>query len=282
MPLNITVNGVTVTIVDSTESSIITYDSTWHEVPAANLSGGADGGPSYAGRVGSSLSFSFTGYALLAVATFPSPLPPNSNQTLPNVTVTLDDSVPARVTIANQDSDPFFSAVPIAPTAHTFSVTVDEATEEFPFIFDGFMYVPIQDIEQAYNTQASQTSTTNADTALDANELQIQTLLQQLVEARKKQSGPPVAAIVGGTIGVVILILIVATAVWYFLIRPRRKGGRPFFYAPAKASDMLQDEFDLDPEPYPLLSSTRSTSPPPSIHNMEPISRTVTHDPSHS
>ncbi|KAH9854478.1 hypothetical protein C2E23DRAFT_726872 [Lenzites betulinus] len=284
MAVNITVDGVTITFVDSTETSLIAYDDTWHEIPASNLSGGADGGPSYGGQVGSSLSFNFTGYAMFAAATFPSVLPPNANQTLPNVTVSLDGSTPTRVSIANQDGEPFFKSGPISPITHTFSVTVDEATDEFPFILDGFGYVPIQDLEQAYSPQASQTPVTGLDNALDANQTQIeiQNLLQKLVEAQRKSNGPPVAAIVGGTIGGVILILGIASAVWYFVIRPRRNGGRAFFYAPAKASDMLQDEFDLDPEPYPLLASTRSASPPLSIHHTEPISRTVTHDSGYS
>lgn len=100
----------------------------------------------------------------------------------------------------------------------------------------------MQDVAQAYKADASVgTNTTSGADA--AKQQQIQNLINQLKVAQQKERGPPVAAIVGGTIGGVVLLSLIAYAVWYVYIRPRRQGGRAFFYAPAKASDMLEGEF---------------------------------------
>lgn len=100
----------------------------------------------------------------------------------------------------------------------------------------------MQDVAQAYNASSS-ASIDAASGADGAKQQQIQNLINQLKVAQQKERGPPVAAIVGGTIGGVVLLSLISYAVWYFYVRPRRNGGRAFFYAPAKASDMLEGEF---------------------------------------
>ncbi|KAI0674024.1 hypothetical protein C8Q78DRAFT_1076968 [Trametes maxima] len=267
MPFNVTVRNVVFTAIDDSETDLISYDDTWTHVTT-----GIDSNPDDTynqtgsiGRVHSSLTFNFQGIAIIAGATFPSPLPPNANQTLPNVTVTLDNNTPTRVSIASTPGDAFFSAVPLLPTVpHTLTITVDEATDAFPFILDALVYVPPQDLAQVSAPSPSPSPAGAASSSDDAQEARFNDILSQLLSARASKNGPPVGAIVGATIGGVILLAVLGSAVWYFYIRPRRKGGRAFFYAPGKVSDMLADEYDLKPSPFPLDASpavpTRSLS----------------------
>ncbi|KAI0652775.1 hypothetical protein C8Q79DRAFT_120329 [Trametes meyenii] len=269
MPFNVTVRNVVFTAVDDSETDLISYDDTW-----AHVTTGIDPDPDETynqtgsiGRVHSSLTFNFQGIAIIAGATFPSPLPPNANQTLPNVTVTLDSNTPTRVSIASTPGDAFFSAVPLLPSVpHTLTITVDEATDAFPFILDALVYVPPQDLAQAQVAAPtpSPSPAGASSSSDDAQEARFNDILSQLLSARAAKNGPPVGAIVGGTIGGVVLLALLASAVWYFYVRPRRKGGRAFFYAPGKVSDMLADEYDLKPNPFPLdaapAAPTRSLS----------------------
>ncbi|OJT05635.1 hypothetical protein TRAPUB_3558 [Trametes pubescens] len=240
--VNTTINGISINLVLSNDVPRIAYDNTWQLIPKSGLDNGSASDAAYAGQPGSTLSFDFTGIALLAGSTLPATLPANANQTLPNVTITLDDQSPTRASAARTAGDAFFSAGPIAPGAHKLTITVDDASPEFPFILDAIAYLPVQDVAQAYNPQSS--ASANATSGADAaKQKQLEDLISQLRLANQKERGPPVAAIVGGTIGGVVLLSLISYAIWYVYIRPRRKGGRAFFYAPAKASDMLEGEF---------------------------------------
>ncbi|EIW63710.1 uncharacterized protein TRAVEDRAFT_41140 [Trametes versicolor FP-101664 SS1] len=275
--LNVTVNGISINLIASNDSSIA-YDDTWQLIPRSGLNSNTTSDAAYAGQPGSTLSFDFTGIALLAASTLPATLPANANQTLPNVTITLDDQPPTRASAARTAGDAFFSAGPISAGAHKLSITVDDASPEFPFILDVLAYFPVQDVAQAYN--ASSSASIDAASGADAaKQQQIQNLINQLKVAQQKERGPPVAAIVGGTIGGVVLLSLISYAVWYLYVRPRRNGGRAFFYAPAKASDMLEGEFDLDSDPYPLLSSKTGQPRSPSLDSF-PTGRSSAHAPS--
>lgn len=125
----------------------------------------------------------------------------------------------------------------LAVGQHTATLTVLEQTDAFPFALDFFVYagpydvtVPVGDTQPlSDNGSASSTGFLNG-------------LLPDIEKAESKSSGPPVGPIVGGVIGGLALIGIVSLVVWYLFIRPRRRGGRPFFYAPAKISDILSSE----------------------------------------
>ncbi|KAI0640340.1 hypothetical protein C8Q77DRAFT_1186441 [Trametes polyzona] len=268
---NITVKGIQLNYVDPSNIAYVAYDDTWQKQPPSSLDPNSNSDDARAGKVGSKLQLDRLGASLFPAATLPDPFPPNANQTRPNVTIALDDHEPTRVTISSPPGDPFYTSGLLSPAPHKLSVTVDEATDDFPFIFDGFLYLPVQNLD-AYDPNAADSGTpagASSSANLDQLQGQIQDLLKQLNDAQNKPRGPPVAVIVGATVGGVILLAIVSYALWYFFIRPRRNGGRAFFYAPAKASDMLQDEFE--PEPYHLLSRTstaRSQSPVPSIERV--------------
>lgn len=125
----------------------------------------------------------------------------------------------------------------LAVGQHTVTLTVLEQTDAFPFVLDFFVYagpddvtIPIGDTQPLSDDgSASSTGFLNG-------------LLPDIEKAENSNSGPPVGPIVGGVIGGLALIGIVSLVVWYLFVRPRRRGGRPFFYAPAKISDILSSE----------------------------------------
>ncbi|KAI9057346.1 hypothetical protein FKP32DRAFT_1380241 [Trametes sanguinea] len=205
------------------------------------------------GQVGGIASMNFTGVVVLAFAAMPANLSSFDSLSPPNVTVQLDNDTPTKVTVPVTTETPFFQAGPLNDgTPHSISIRIDEATEQYPFALDVIAYAVYQNTSKP----ASQSTV-----PVDGNTA---TIIQGLLSSKdgaQKSSGPPVGPIVGGVIGGTALIAIISLVVWYLFIRPRRRGGRAFFYAPAKISDILAGETaDAKPDPYPLMHPTTQAS----------------------
>ncbi|CDO75552.1 hypothetical protein BN946_scf184883.g14 [Trametes cinnabarina] len=205
------------------------------------------------GAPGGIVTMNFTGIVVLAFAALPANLSSHDSDSPPNVTVRLDRDTPTKVTIPVATETPFFQAGPLNDgIPHSISITIDEATDPFPFALDLIAYAVYQ------NTTKPQSQTS---VPVDGNTATIIQGLLSSKDAAQKDNGPPIGPIVGGVIGGTALIAIVSLVVWYLFIRPRRRGGRAFFYAPAKISDMLSGETaDVKPDPYPLMHPTTNTS----------------------
>ncbi|KAI0327801.1 hypothetical protein GY45DRAFT_1081186 [Cubamyces sp. BRFM 1775] len=254
MPDSTSVDGLFLYVADDSDFDSISYgggeDAIWEHTSegwyGAYKNTGSEGVP------GGTASMNFTGLGVFAFAAIPANLSSTAARTAPNVTVTLDDNTPTKVTVPLSTESPFFEAGPLNDgITHTITIRIDEMTDEFPFALDGIIYAAEQN-----TTKPPSQDTLPPDSSTSGF---LQGLLP--VETAKQDSGPPVGPIVGGVIGGTALIVIISLVVWYLFIRPRRRGGRAFFYAPAKISDMLSGEtVDAKPEPYPLMHPTSTPS----------------------
>ncbi|KAI0359912.1 hypothetical protein OH77DRAFT_1434300 [Trametes cingulata] len=270
MPDSLTDGDLIVYVADDGDLASISYTGAWqHHVEAdKDFDDPLNSTVSLPLELKASATVNFTGVAVVAVAGVP--LTINSTAARfspPNLTVTLDGNTPTKVTVPLSTDVPLFKAGPLnADLPHTLTITVDAQTDDFPFALDGIAYA-------AFRNQTKPPSQAVLPAGGNSSGL-LQGLLPGEAGAQgKKEDGLPVGPIVGGVIGGAALLVIVSLVVWYLFIRPRRRGGRAFFYAPAKITDMLSGETaDSKPEPYPLnLPSTTPTmsqysSPIPQPH----------------
>ncbi|KAH9850331.1 hypothetical protein C2E23DRAFT_887492 [Lenzites betulinus] len=175
----------------------------------------------------------------------------------PNVSISIDSGAPITVTVPVSSEDLFFNVTDLPVGQHTVKFTVLNFTDDFPFALDAVVYAGPTDV------------TVPVGSSVSSQQAGTSGFLQGLIPAdleNTKSSGPPVGPIVGGVIGGTALLAMIGLVVWYMFIRPRRRGGRPFFYAPAKISDMLSSETaDAKPDPYPLMAPTNGAPPPRSM-----------------
>ncbi|KAI0833434.1 hypothetical protein BC628DRAFT_21664 [Trametes gibbosa] len=239
-------------LADDADTKAITYQGLWLHATSAFNDSYKDTG-SLAEKVGATASFTF---AVAAAAAMPTQISDNAVLFPPNVSVSIDSGAPVIVTVPLSNEDVFFFNPNLTVGQHTVEFTVVNFTDDFPFALDAMIYAGPTDVTVPVG---SSVSGQDADTSGF-----LQGLLPELEKA--KSSGPPVGPIVGGVIGGTALLAIIGLVVWYLFIRPRRRGGRPFFYAPAKISDMLSSETaDAKPEPYPLMHPTNGAPPPRSM-----------------
>lgn len=226
------------------------------------------------------------GTLVAAAAAMPAQLTAADALSPPNVSISIDSGAPVTVTVPVSSDDLFFNVTDLAVGQHTVKFTVLNFTDDFPFALDAIVYAGPTDVTVPIG---SSVSSQDAGTS---------GFLQGIIPADledSKSSGPPVGPIVGGVIGGTALLAMLGLVVWYLFIRPRRRGGRPFFYAPAKISDMLSSETgrssllvllrdmlmltpspaiaDAKPDPYPLMAPTNGAPPPRSMTQTSGIAR---------
>ncbi|KAI0671697.1 hypothetical protein C8Q78DRAFT_792008 [Trametes maxima] len=256
MPDSFTEGDLIVYAADDADLNSITYNGQWAHLGRSFNASYMDTGS--IGVVGSSASMNFTGLAVLLYNAIPSDLTPTQRLTPPNVTVSLDNNTPTHVTVTTGNDDPFFQAGPLnAGTQHTITVTIDAQTDDFPFALDLVAYGGFRNQSQPQGQQIIAQGQ-NASGILGSSD---GITGASPSGSQSKSSGPPVGPIVGGVVGGTALLVLIALAVWYVFVRPRRQGGRAFFYAPGNITDILSSETEVKPDPYQVGIPTTSNGP---------------------
>ena len=112
---------------------------------------------------------------------------------------------------------------------HTLEIDVLNATENYPFVMDYILYLPVQG---ATPTASQSIITTFLPAPSGAGDSQ-----------GSSSKAVPVGPIVGGVIGGLALIVATAIAIWFLCFRRRQSTGRAYFYAAsAKPGDLLDEE----------------------------------------
>ncbi|KAI0368596.1 hypothetical protein BV20DRAFT_447065 [Pilatotrama ljubarskyi] len=252
MPDSVTEGNLIVYAADDADLDSFAYTGEWlhHTDADKEFDDPLDSTVSVPRLPGASVTMNFTGVAVVAVAGIPLNINASTARfSPPNLTVTLDNNTPTKASVPLSTDLPFFRAGPLnADLPHTLTITLDAQTDDFPFALDGVAYAAFR----------NQTKPPSQDVLPSGGGL-AQGLLPTVAQQGAKQDAVPVGPIVGGVIGGTALLVLVSLLVWYLFIRPRRRGGRAFFYAPAKISDMLSGETDSKPEPYPLTLPTSAT-----------------------
>ncbi|KAI0649161.1 hypothetical protein C8Q79DRAFT_495204 [Trametes meyenii] len=257
MPDSFTEGDLIVYAADDADLNSITYNGQWAHLGRGFNASYMDTGS--IGVVGSSASMNFTGLAVLLYNAIPADLTPTQRLNPPNVTVSLDGNTPTRVTVTTGNDDPFFQAGPLnAGTQHTITVTIDAQTDDFPFALDLVAYGGFRNQSQPQGQQIIAQGQ-NASGILGSSD----GLTASPSASQSKSSGPPVGPIVGGVVGGTALLVLIALAVWYVFVRPRRQGGRAFFYAPGNITDILSSETEAKPDPYQVGIPTTTPSSGP-------------------
>ncbi|KAI0635889.1 hypothetical protein C8Q77DRAFT_600214 [Trametes polyzona] len=248
-------------LADDADRKAITYNGGWGHFTSATSVGLNETYLDTAseGQIGATASMTFTGSIVAGVAALPLNLTDPIVRSPPNVSVSIDGSTPETLSVPPTALDFFYKNKNLNVGKHTITITVLEETDDWPFVLDYLVYGGPDDVTVPIGaTQQVADDGSDADTAGF-----LQGLLPQIEKAQQSKSDSvPVGPIVGGVIGGIALLTLISLVVWYLFIRPRRRGGRPFFYAPAKISDVLSSEIDAKPDPYPLLQPTNGQAGP--------------------
>lgn len=289
-------------LADDGDTKAITYTGTWAHLSSGLNESYLDTGS--AGNSGSQAALTFKGEQavtssppgtntlpigsiIAAVAAIPNGLSDADARNAPNVSFVVDGGAAMNATVDASNNTFMYINKALTVGQHTVTLTILEQTDAFPFVLDVFVYAGPDDVTVPIgDTQPLSDDGSAGSTGF------LNGLLPDIEKAENSNSGPPVGPIVGGVIGGLSLIGIVSLVVWYLFVRPRRRGGRPFFYAPAKISDILSSEIgqctslnlnfvipnahpllpsaDTKPQPYPLTqptpgAPTRSMSQVPSL-----------------
>lgn len=120
----------------------------------------------------------------------------------------------------------FYESQPLSSGEHVLFVNVTFAAQDAPFVFDGVDFYP--------NSVATTPNASYAISSLSPVTTSDVTNTSNLSQSSKST---PVGAIVGGVIGGLAVLVMAMSAIFYFCYRHRR--SRPYYYASAKAEELL-------------------------------------------